>query len=345
MQKIGVCGHFGGKKIYLDGQTIKTKNLTDELMRQFGEREIRIIDTYGGVKKLPLVVLKLIIMLMKCRNIIILPAQNGLNSYVRMLIFLNAFFRKNIHYVVIGGWLPEYLNNKPRLMENLKLLKGIYVETRTMKNLLEKKGFQNVLILPNFKSIQILDVHELVYSNKKPLKLCTFSRVMKEKGIEDAIKAIEKFNRNAGELVFELDIYGQIDGNQAEWFEKLKREFPNFIRYKGAVPAEQSVNVLKTYYALLFPTNFYTEGIPGTIIDAYCAGIPVVCSKWESFSDVVDDKKTGFGYKFFSQDEFMTILEYLSNNISDVNKLKLTCIEKAKEYSPKAAIKTLVNQL
>ena len=124
MQKIGVCGHFGGKKIYLDGQTIKTKNLTDELMRQFGEREIRIIDTYGGVKKLPLVVLKLIIMLMKCRNIIILPAQNGLNSYVRMLIFLNAFFRKNIHYVVIGGWLPEYLNNKPRLMENLKLLKA-----------------------------------------------------------------------------------------------------------------------------------------------------------------------------------------------------------------------------
>ena len=99
-----------------------------------------------------------------------------------------------------------------------------------MKNLLEKKGFQNVLILPNFKSIQILDVHELVYSNKKPLKLCTFSRVMKEKGIEDAIKAIEKFNRNAGELVFELDIYGQIDGNQAEWFEKIKKRIPEFYK-------------------------------------------------------------------------------------------------------------------
>jgi hypothetical protein len=55
--------------------------------------------------------------------------------------------------------------------------------------------------------------------------------------------------------------------------------------------------VLKDYFALLFPTHFYTEGIPGTVIDAYAAGIPVISAKWESYSDVIDEGVTGIGYK------------------------------------------------
>ena len=55
---------------------------------------------------------------------------------------------------------------------------------------------------------------------------------------------------------------------------------------------------MKYYFALLFPTRFYTEGIPGTILDAYAAGIPVICSRWESCADVVDDGVTGITYPF-----------------------------------------------
>ena len=39
-----------------------------------------------------------------------------------------------------------------------------------------------------------------------------------------------------GRIVYELDIYGQVDSEQIEWFESLERTFPEYIRYKGLVP-------------------------------------------------------------------------------------------------------------
>ena len=57
----------------------------------------------------------------------------------------------------------------------------------------------------------------------------------------------------------------------------------NCARYCGIKDPKDSVKTLKNYFALVFPTRFYTEGIPGTIIDAYYAGVPVIASKWESF--------------------------------------------------------------
>ena len=66
--------------------------------------------------------------------------------------------------------------------------------------------------------------------------------------------------------------------------------------------------MLKNYFLLAFPTKFYTEGIPGTILDAYAAGVPVIASKWESFFDVIEEGKTGIGYEFDNQKELEKIL-------------------------------------
>jgi glycosyltransferase involved in cell wall biosynthesis len=106
---------------------------------------------------------------------------------------------------------------------------------------------------------------------------------MKKKGIEDAVDAVRFVNRRYGKTAFSLDIYGPVDPEENEWFENLKQNFPSEIRYCGCVDANKSVDVVKDYFALLFPTRFFTEGIPGTIIDAYAAGVPVISAKWESF--------------------------------------------------------------
>ena len=94
-----------------------------------------------------------------------------------------------------------------------------------------------------------------VYATSKPFKLCTFSRVMKEKGIEDAVNAVEEINKKYDETIFTLDIYGQIDTMQTEWFESLQSRFLKDVSYKGLVPFDKSTDVLKNYYALLFPTS------------------------------------------------------------------------------------------
>lgn len=344
-RQVSVIGHFAFGKNYLDGQTVKTKIVTDELCKQLGNENVLKIDTHGGkitLLKAPFQALKA---LKKCRNVVILPAHNGLRVYAPLLTFFRRFFKKRkLHYVVIGGWLPEFLQKRKQLAKKLKRFDGIYVETNTMKNALEKQGFTNIFVMPNCKNLQILVPDELVYSNGEPYKLCAFSRVMKEKGIEDAVKAVKQANEEFGRTVYTLDIYGQVDPNQTQWFEDLKKTFPEYIKYCGVVDYDKSVEVLKNYFALLFPTHFYTEGIPGTIIDAYAAGIPVIASKWESFSDIINDD-TGIGYDFDSENALAEILLQVANTPEILLNEKPQCLTEAERYRTENVVKVLIKQL
>ena len=198
LKAVSVIGHFGNSKLLLNGQTVKTKIITDELYKQLGSDEVLKLDTAGGksiLLKAPFQCLKA---LKTAKNVIIFPAHNGVRVYVPLLSFFRKFFKnRKLHYVVIGGWLPEFLQKRKRLAKQLKRFDGIYVETNTMKNALEKQGFTNIFVMPNCKDLKILKPEELVYPTGEPYKLCTFSRVMKEKGIEDAVNAVKEIGNGA----------------------------------------------------------------------------------------------------------------------------------------------------
>lgn len=340
--KASVLGHFAEGKNFLDGQTIKTKMITEELQNHFGQKQVLKFDTHGGWKTLLKAPFQVFCALKNSMNVLMFPAQNGLRVYAPLLTFQRIFFKKRkIHYVVIGGWLPAFLAKRPVLSKMLKKIDVIYVETKTMKSALEVQGFDNVYIMPNCKKLTVLSKDELVYPLCLPYKLCTFSRVMREKGIEDAVNVIKKVNSELGYIAYSLDIYGQVDATQEKWFENLKNQFSNEIRYCESVDATESTAVLKQYYALIFPTRFYTEGVPGTIIDAYAAGIPVISSKWQSYSDVIEDGITGIGYEFDNIEHFKEILLSVAHNSEMLFDMKENCIRKAKEYVPESTIQIM----
>ena len=346
LKAVSVIGHFGNSKLLLNGQTVKTKIITDELGKQLGNDEVIKIDTAGGKSTLLKAPFQSLKALKKAKNVIIFPAHNGLRVYAPLLSVFRKFFQnRKLHYVVIGGWLPEFLQKRKRLAKRLKRFDGIYVETNTMKNALEKQGFTNIFVMPNCKDLKILTPEELVYPNGETYKLCTFSRVMKEKGIEDAVKAVKEVNEEAGRTIYTLDIFGQVDAAQVQWFEDLKTTFPDYVNYRGVVDYDKSVDVLKNYFALLFPTRFYTEGIPGTIIDAYAAGVPVISAKWGSFSDVINEGITGFSYEFNNVTDLIRRLGYVANNANCITDLKLNCLEKSRYYLPCSIVKILIEKL
>jgi glycosyltransferase involved in cell wall biosynthesis len=262
-----------------------------------------------------------------------------------MLKFLNAFFKRKLHYSVIGGWLPSFLDGRVKIEKALKSFEGIYVETLTMHKALGKRGFENVYHVSNFKRIDALPENKLEENFSEPYRLCIFSRIMKQKGVSDAADAVKQVNESLGRCVYELHIYGPVDGNEREWFSALEREFPEYICYKGSVDSYKSVSVLKNYFALLFPTRFFTEGVPGTIIDAYAAGIPIISSKWESFSDVIDDGVTGLSYEFGNKDGLVARLLEVSENPNLLISMKKSCVRKASEFTPEVALGELLSRL
>lgn len=341
MRRICIIGNLGSPKGSFDGQTIKSRIVVQEVQRKYGLDNVRVINSNGGLKKLFNLLLKIVFISFLYKNIVIMPAQNGLRIIAPLVSFLNVLFKRKTHYIVIGGWLPSFINNRKMLYFCLKYFSHIYVETSTMKRKLDGMGFTNVEIMPNCKPLNILDEKKIKTEIKPPLKFCTFSRVMKQKGIEHAVNAVNKLNDLYGENTCILDIFGQIDKKEIEWFDSVKQTFSKNIEYRGIIDFDKSVETLEDYDALIFPTLFFTEGIPGTIIDAYAAGIPVISSRWESFTDVVDDNVVGFGYEFSSFESLFVLLERLVLNPDLLLDKKVFCIKKARSFIPENAMKGL----
>lgn len=342
--RVGILGHFGEGENLLNGQTVKTKIVTEELEKQLGKSQVLRIDTHGGFRVLLKSPLQVFRALKNSDNVVIFPAHNGLRVYAPLLTFFNIFFKRDLHYAVIGGWLPEFVAKRGLLSRSLKKFDGIYVETSTMKAALEAQGFKNIYVMPNCKRLEVLSEDDLIYPQGAPYRLCTFSRVMREKGIEDAVNAVIDANNSLGSQVFSLDIYGQIDGAQTEWFEELKNSFPSYIRYGGLVPFDKSVEVLKDYFALLFPTYYSGEGFAGTLIDAYSAGVPVIASDWKYNAELVSED---VGYVYPTGDT-ASLTDILIASAEDPSRLlgkKRLCLREAEKYKIDNAVRVLIDRL
>lgn len=344
MHQIGICGHFGNGKTLLNGQTVKTKVLTDEIVNQIGQKKILTLDTHNWSKNPIGLLISSLLLIQRCSHIIILPAKRGVKIFVPLFLLLNKIFNRKLHYVVIGGWLPEMLHVNPKLTEQLKGFNGIYVETYTMIQALNVLGLNNVYYLPNVKPLIVLSKDELIYPKETPYNLCTFSRVMQEKGIEDAIEAVKKINSERNTILYTLDIYGQIDKAYEERFQQLKKEFPNSISYKGLVHFDKSTEIIKNYFALLFPTYYEGEGFPGTVLDAFSSGIPVIATNWKYNSEVIHHGKVGFIYEC-GRNNLALMLNKILENPDSILEMKNNCLLEAKKYDTKTVVQLFLTQM
>ncbi len=330
--KVCIIGAFGFDTMPTGGQPVKTRNLYQLLSEKYGANEVAHIETYGW-KKHPFKMIAAVRRAVKqSENVIMLPAHNGVKVFAPLLLRYAKGTSVKLFYDVIGGWLPQKTEADPKLAAQLRRFNGIWVETSSMKNALERQGFSNVSVVPNFKFITPLAAKELP-PLEKPYRLCTFSRVMKEKGIEDAIKAVTQVNDDFGETVFTLDIYGPVDNAYQERFEDIRSKFPDYIWYKGVARPDESVTILKGAFALLFPTHFTTEGIPGTILDAYAAGVPIVTTKWDNCGDILYDGTTGWGYEMSDTQGLYTILSRICRDTGKWNDVRKSCLKKYAYFS------------
>lgn len=341
--EVGIIGYFAKGKSKAGGQEAKTCAIAKELGMSISKSNILEIDTLNWKKHPFRLLFDLIKLGTSCKNVIMLPAQNSLPIFSCILTSLKKVTKCRIHYAVVGGWLASKTRNKSILTHWLKCIDYIYVETSSMKRDLELEGFSNIILFPNFKHIRSLSENELVYNTNFPIHLCFFSRVIREKGVEDIVNAVNQLNKD--NVIFDLDIYGPIQPGEEEWFTNLSKKFSKDIKYKGFVEPDQSVSILKNYTALVFPTHYKTEGIPGTIIDAYSAGVPVITSLWNNSGDVFEENYTGWGYEIGSYEGLLNCLRKLEKKLDTFNSFKVNCLEKAKEYRPSEIMKIMLARI
>lgn len=347
MYQIGICGNFGLYPNASNGQIIKTRSITKELRNYFGDGKIRQVNTYGWKRNPFKLFVNCLILTFICKNIIVLPAQNGIRILVPFFAILSKLFRRKLHYSVIGGWLPEFLQSNKKIVKYLKNFEAIYVETETMKQKLEKLELNNIVYMPNFKNIKPVLTSDMPKYYSKSFPLCTFSRVSKEKGIIDAITAVKKFNEKIGEMAFKLDIYGVIEQDFEIELNDAINNSNKCAEYKGVINSDKSTEVLKNYFALIFPTYYMGEGFPGTIIDAFSSGVPVISTDWRYNSEIVHDGKTGYIYELKQQREsgLIEILEKIYNDPTKLISMKINCLNESKKYNATAVMEKMIRKI
>lgn len=340
-RKIGVCGFLDRKKSGENGQTIKTLAVLYELERVYGKEQVISVSTHNWKKKPFKLFFEIFSLAFKTKNVVIFPDQNGIRVILPILYILKVFFRFKLFYAVVGAWLPYFLDKHKIIKIMVSKIDKVFVESRVLETQLQERNVLNTLIMNNFKQIEAIK-DPSIYCGF-PYKLCYFSRVIKQKGIEDAIEVVKKINNNVVRCIF--DIYGPIDEKYKEEFNELVQTFPNYIKYLGVIDPFSTVCVLKEYYLHLFPTKYATEGVPGSIIDSYFSGLPVLVSDWNSSRNVVMENITGIIYAFNDNQDFYNKLNWCLENEEQINKMRLNCVEESKKYNSKEIIKVLINEL
>lgn len=331
MKKCLIVGKFAQKHNIMDGQTVKCKTIYDALTDKYGENNVTLVDTYNWKKNPIKVFFRCFKGFRNHENIIMLPAQKGVKIFAPLFTKLQKIYKRKIYYVVIGSWLYKKIQNDNGLKKSLIKFNGIFVETNKLKNDLESANFKNVVLMRNYKNITPIDSQSIKLFDKKneTLKVCIFSRVNREKGIIDAINVVKNLNEKKCKI--QLDIYGMVEKQFEMEFNKYLNENSDYVYYKGIIDSSKSVDIIKKYDLLLFPTKYLTEGIPGTIIDSYAAGVPVLVSSWENCYDIID-KNTGIIYKFGDINDFQEKLKYVYYNREKIYKMKRKCLEKSIDY-------------
>lgn len=315
--KILVLGYFGFETNQIDGQTIKTRDI-HTLIKEKSTESVEYFDTQS-FKQSKLNVFRLLKKLIKADVVFYLPAHNNLKYIFPFLYVISKLARIKLNYLVVGGWLYEFLKNKPfhRLM--LARVDGIYAETENINYNLKSYGFSNVSKLHNFRAIKYPELGKKINTDGV-IKMVFMARVHPLKGI-DLLFELECQLKALGIKNFVIDIYGPIlTSYKAQFFEQLEK---SDINYCGIVDPTKVYGILQNYDLMLFPTKYYTEGFPGTILDAYISGVPTLSTNWLNAAEFIEDGKTGFIVDFDNEQEFIDkaiSLVYDPEKIYNLNK-------------------------
>ena len=346
MKKIGIIGNFAAcykQDGVWGGQTIKTKILLEYLQSQL--TDISLVDV-NYIKKRPIGVLVEIARLYK-RNekIIFIVGTNGFQILLPIVVLFQYIYKRKTFEVVIGGIRQQILEKNLFLKVLDKRITCVYLETRKMVDIYSKMGFDNIAYLPNFKSIKPLEkVYPYDYT-QYPLKICTFTRVARDKGIDTIISAITEVNSEADKVLYNLDIYGEIDENYKNEFENLVDTFPEYIKYRGIVKAYDATDTLKDYFAMSFLTTHQGEGFPGTLIDAFSAGIPVIATDFNYNAEIVENGVTGIIVRNDILQETKEALKYCAEHPEKMDTMREKALEKSQSYLSENVLKEFLEEL
>ena len=328
---VGVVGNFGGSVPVFDGQRLRTRLVREELKRRLVDHQVLCVDTGGHLIRQPFKIVSIIRLFCQSDLIFIMPGPRGLMTLLPLFLFLRRALRKKVHYLVVGGWLPDFIASRSLMAKGVGKLDGVHVQSRRMVRQLNKLSVHSVAYLPNFRNFT-LSSELRKRETRAPIHLVFLSRIIPEKGLDLAVSAVREINRMRSSKVVLLDIYGPLEKRDRSWFKKLNLENDPAIRYHGPIQHHHVIQVLTFYDALIFPTSYDGEGFPGVIVEGYAAGLTVLASDWRDNSEVVKNDVSGLLFAHYDTEAIRRAIERLLDEPGLLDRLRDGARTEAEHY-------------
>lgn len=279
---------IGGLPPPVGGTTVLFKQLVDDLR---GKENIclRVIDvsrTRVGIVSNIIHALRCLFLLMKqlpwASVLSFQTSRSGAITFGPLVHLLARLFRRKWIFRGFGGDIDTWHRDTGGLLRwvfDHTVLQAdvLLVERKASVEYFREHTKSSVQWYPNSRHCRA--VPEAVHAGSGPTRRFVFvGHVKPAKGIGELIAAA-KLLASTGITV---DIYGPLqDGISALWFA----DSPS--RYCGPIAKEDVIQTLRRYDALILPTYAQIEGYPGVILEAYCAGIPVIATRWGGIPEIV----------------------------------------------------------
>lgn len=316
-----------------DGQTIRTKTVLESIQENYGKKDtVHFLDV-GGKKLCKLFVNRRLLKQASC--VVILPGRRAIGPMTAYLDFLKV--SNKVVHVAIGGWLPVVTKENVSLQKREKTYRAILVQMASIRDSLCKQGFSNVSVFPNYRNVERTHIM-MKTGDYAPQRFVFYSRVIKEKGVLQAIGAVKQCLSEGVDA--SLDIYGPVD---EEMKNRINLEIKECeaIQYSGVLHGEEILPTLAKYDVMLFPTAYRGEGFPGAILEAMMAGLPVIATDWKYNGEIVKDGETGLLCK---EQSISSVYEAIKRLRDDLDLYKRVCqgaYLEAEKYSKESVTKVL----
>lgn len=327
--KVLFIGSLNINNAPLGGDQYKNQLFLQQLMTT--NFECKYIDTYRW-KNRPLTLLKLIIhtLSLKYDRYIISTASSSAYNLIRFLNLFSHRLNRTV-YLVIGGYLPTGIKAGLYKKNIYKKLKNIVIEGDLLRNEMLALGIQNVTTVPNLK--KIIELPLLIDRTHTTIRFVFLARITPFKGVKIIFEAISILQKENYKNRFTVTFYGPIDPSFTEEFYSGLPKCAEYKKFLNIIKEpEQSYEILSGYHCMLFPTYWPSEGFPGTLIDAFIAGLPVIASDWNMNSEVITNYDNGLLIPPKDAPALAKAMKLIIDNPSLAERMAINARRKASNY-------------
>ncbi len=254
------------------------------------------IDTSGGVTNLPLWKIRAIRMVRflrvvwgvasKCRRdqivFLITPSFSALILASTIWVICKITRRPMVLRITGTGLIQTYrtYGALARWLADRTYLRCalVYLETHELCRFFNDRA--NVRWFPNTRDIKAPDR----VRRDKINKLIFLARLEMDKGLGEALEACRHLPENC-----HLTVFGPRTSD-ADF--SLFDDHPR-ATYGGVLDPAEVPRAFSEHDLLVFPSYFKNEGYPGSILEAFQCGLPVVAARWGGVPELVEHEENG----------------------------------------------------